>query len=315
MQQYPIVLDDAAIQNLLGKLDIRDILEKMFKALGEGKAAQPPQTLSLFPDDTGDFITYLGVLANEKVFGAKLSPYIVNGGNPVVTAWTVLMSAETGLPLLLCDAKRLTVERTAATTAIAVDQLARKDAAKLAIIGTGAIGQAHLRYVEAMRAWTEVRLWSPHAHQQNGLSQTLATGAPVIIAANAEAAVQDADVVLLCTSSGTPVIDVKHLRNDALVTSISTNVANAHEIDPAALSSFDVYCDYRETTPKSAGEMKLAAASGGWTPENIQGDLPELLTAKAAKPAYQRPVFFRSIGLGLEDIAAAVAVLAAHRKQ
>lgn len=315
MQQYPIVLDDAAIQNLLGKLDIRDILEKMFKALGEGKAAQPPQTLSLFPDDTGDFITYLGVLANEKVFGAKLSPYIVNGGNPIVTAWTVLMSAETGLPLLLCDAKRLTVERTAATTAIAVDQLARRDATKLAIIGTGTIGQAHLRYVEAMRPWTEVRLWSPHVHQQNGLPQTLATGAPVIIAANAETAVQDADVVLLCTSSGTPVIDVKNIRNDALVTSISTNVANAHEIDPAALSGFDVYCDYRETTPKSAGEMKLAAASGGWNPENIQGDLPELLTAKAVKPAYQRPVFFRSIGLGLEDIAAAVAVLAAHRKQ
>ncbi len=315
MQQYPIVLDDAAIQNLLGELDIRDILEKMFKALGEGKAAQPPQTLSLFPDDTGDFITYLGVLANEKVFGAKLSPYIVNGGNPVVTAWTVLMSAETGLPLLLCDAKRLTVERTAATTAIAVDQLARKNATKLAIIGTGAIGQAHLRYVETMRAWTEVRLWPPHAHQQNGLPQTLSTGAPVIMAANADAAVQNADVILLCTSSGTPVIDVKNIRNDALVTSISTNVANAHEIDPAALSGFDVYCDYRETTPQSAGEMKLAAASGGWSPENIQGDLPELLTAKAAKPAYQRSVFFRSIGLGLEDIAAAVAVLAAHRKQ
>lgn len=315
MQQYPIVLDDAAIQNLLGKLDIRDILEKMFKALGEGKAAQPPQTLSLFPDDTGDFITYLGVLANEKVFGAKLSPYIVNSGNPVVTAWTVLMSTETGLPLLLCDAKRLTVERTAATTAIAVDQLARRDATKLAIIGTGAIGQAHLRYVESMRLWTEVRLWSPHARQQNGLPQTLSTGAPVIIATNAEVAVQDADVVLLCTSSGTPVINVTNIRNDALVTSISTNVANAHEIDPAALSGFDVYCDYRETTPKSAGEMKLATESGDWSPENIQGDLPELLTAKAKKPAYQRPVFFRSIGLGLEDIAAAVAVLVAHRKQ
>lgn len=315
MQQYPIVLDDAAIRKLLGKLDIKKLLEKMFKALGEGKATQPPQTLSLFPDQSGDFITYLGILANEKVFGTKLSPYIVNGGNPIVTAWTILMSAETGLPLLLCDAKRLTAERTAATTAIAVDQLAQKNATKLAIIGTGGIGQAHLRYVETMRPWTEVRLYSPHARQQNKLPKKLSTGVTVSIAADAEEAIKDADVVLLCTSSGTPVIDVGHLRQNALVTSISTNVANAHEIDPNALSSFDVYCDYRATTPQSAGEMKLATASGTWSPEYIQGDLPELFNGKAAKPAYERPVFFRSIGLGLEDIAAAVAVLSAYREQ
>lgn len=315
MQQYPIVLDDQAIQKLIGKLDIRALLERMFKSLGEGTATQPPQTLSLFPADAGDFITYLGVLANEKVFGAKLSPYIVNGGNPRVTAWTVLMSAETGAPLLLCDSKRLTTERTAAATAIAVDELAREDSTTLAIIGTGAVGLAHLRYVEAIRDWKDVRLYSHHAAQQSGLPSELNAGASVRVTATAEEAIKDADVVLLCTSSGMPVIDVAHLRRDALVTSISTNVANAHEIDPNALSGFDVYCDYRATTPHSAGEMKIAASTGDWGVDRIRGDLPELLTGRAQKPTYERPAFFRSIGLGLEDIAAAVAVLGAVREQ
>lgn len=315
MQQYPIVLDDQAIQKLIARLDIRSILERMFKSLGEGTATQPPQTLSLFPADAGDFITYLGVMANEKVFGAKLSPYIVNGGNPLVTAWTVLMSAETGTPLLLCDSKRLTTERTAAATAIAVDQLARENSAALAIIGTGAVGQAHLRYVEAIRGWKDVRLYSHHAAQQADLPTELSSGASVRVVASAEDAIKDADVVLLCTSSGTPVIDVAHLRKDALVTSISTNVANAHEIDPNALSGLDVYCDYRATTPYSAGEMKIATATGEWGVDRIRGDLPELLTDRAPKPTHERPAFFRSIGLGLEDIAAAVAVLAVAGEQ
>ena len=65
-----------------------------------GKAVQPPQTLTLFPDNAGDFITYLGVSADAKVFGAKLSPYIVTAGRPVITAWTALMSMETGQPLM-----------------------------------------------------------------------------------------------------------------------------------------------------------------------------------------------------------------------
>ena len=315
MQQYPIFLDDQAIQKLIAKLDIRALLKRMFKSLGEGTATQPPQTLSLFPADAGDFITYLGVLANEKVFGAKLSPYIANDGNPLVTAWTVLMSTETGTPLLLCDSKRLTTERTAAATAIAVDQLARENSAILAVIGTGAVGQAHLRYVEAIRNWKDVRLYSRHAAQQTDLPAQLGSGTSVRVAASAEDAVKDADVVLLCTSSGTPVIDVAHLRRDALVTSISTNVANAHEIDPNALRGFDVYCDYRATTPYSAGEMKIATSTGDWGVDRILGDLPELLTGRAQKPSYERPAFFRSIGLGLEDIAAAVAVLAVVREQ
>ncbi|MBN9046347.1 MAG: ornithine cyclodeaminase family protein [Rhizobiales bacterium] len=313
MQQHPIILDDAAIRKLLGKLDIRGLLERMFRSLGEGTATQPPQTLSLFPANAGDFITYLGVLAGEKVFGAKLSPYIPADGKALVTAWTVLMSMETGEPLLLCDSKRLTTERTAATTAIAADLLARPDSRTLAIVGTGAVGQAHLRYAENIRQWQEVRLYSRHAHERSELPDRLSTGCPVRLAADADAAIADADVVMLCTSSGTPVIDTKLLRRNALVTSISTNAANAHEIDPAALAGFDVYCDYRATTPASAGEMKLAAAAGKWSPDRLRGDLPELMTGRAEKPSGERPAFFRSIGLGLEDIAAAVAALAAAR--
>jgi L-arginine dehydrogenase len=117
--------------------------------------------------------------------------------------------------------------------------------------------------------------------------------------------VRDADVVALCTSSGTPVLTEGMLTRPALITSISTNVANAHEIPPAWLPQMDVYCDYRRTTPASAGEMKLAAELHGWSPQNVVADLPELVSGNANRPSYRRHAFFRSIGLGLEDVAIA----------
>jgi L-arginine dehydrogenase len=311
--QQPFVFDEDTILKMLPGIDIKGSLERMFRSLADGHATQPPQTMSLFPADAGDFITYLGVLAEEKVFGAKLSPYIPADGGALVTAWTVLMSMETGRPILLCDSKRLTTERTAAATAIAAERLARQDASILTIIGTGAVGVAHFRHAESLRAWKEVRLSSADIDTKRDLPDRTAAGAPVLQFRDADAAAEGADVVMLCTSSGTPVIDLSRLRPNVLVTSISTNVANAHEIDPAALPDLDVYCDYRLTTPFSAGEMKLATAAGIWSADAILGDLPALVSGSAPLPDGLRPTFFRSIGLGLEDIAAAAALLAAAR--
>ncbi|MGU7773591.1 ornithine cyclodeaminase family protein [Burkholderia sp. MR1-5-21] len=305
----PLTVDEATVRAALPSLDVLGTLRRMFASLGEARAVQPPQTLTLFPGQAGDFITYLGALADEQVFGAKLSPYIVTGGKPIVTAWTALMSMRTGHPLMWCDAGLLTVERTAGTTALAVDCLAPGDAKHLAVIGTGAVGFAHLRHTAALRDWETIRVHSPALAGNAALQAELAQLDPRARPADSVAAcVRDADVVMLCTSSGTPVLGDGMLTRPALVTSISTNVAQAHEIPPAWLPDMDVYCDYRRTTPASAGEMQRAAAEHGWTPERIVGDLPALVRNACPAPSRTRHAFFRSIGLGLEDVAIAHAL-------
>ncbi|WP_412022379.1 ornithine cyclodeaminase family protein [Burkholderia cepacia] len=305
----PLTVDEAAVRAALPSLDVLGTLRRMFASLAAARAVQPPQTLTLFPENAGDFITYLGALADEQVFGAKLSPYVVTGGKPIVTAWTALMSMRTGQPLMWCDAGLLTVERTAGTTALAVDCLAPRDARHLAIVGAGAVGLAHLRHTAALRDWETIRVYSPALAGDAALQATLAQLDPrVRPAASVEACVRDADVVMLCTSSGTPVLGDGMLTRPALVTSISTNVARAHEIPPAWLPDMDVYCDYRHTTPASAGEMQIAAADHGWDTARIVGDLPALVAGTCAAPSRTRHALFRSIGLGLEDIAIAHAL-------
>ncbi|MBD9513044.1 ornithine cyclodeaminase family protein [Pseudomonas sp. PDM22] len=302
----PFTLYQADAERLLAQVDVLQAMRDMFVELAAGSAVQPAQQLVEFPNGGGDFINYLGVLASQKVYGVKTSPYIVRQPKSLVTAWSLLMSMDSGQPLLLCDAGSLTTARTAATTALAVQELARPDARRLAIVGSGPVARAHLRYAAGLRDWQSIRVYSPNL-SAGVLAQFGAIDSRAEPATSVEAAVADADVVLLCTSSGTPVLDPAILTKPALITSISTNVARAHEVPPQSLAQMDVYCDYRATTPASAGEMRLARDEHGWDGA-IHGDLPELVSGQAGKPDYQRHAFFRSIGLGLEDVALANAL-------
>jgi L-arginine dehydrogenase len=304
-----LIVTEKQIRSLLGELPVRSALENMFRALGDADATQPPQTLTLFPQGRGDFITYPGAIGSDNVFGAKLSPYIITADRPVITAWTVLMSMETGLPLMLCDSGLLTVERTAGTTALAVDYLANRKALRLAVIGAGAVAQAHIRHVAPLRNWQQISVFAPDlSSDERKTAALLRIDDRIKISESVHACVNSADVIMLCTSSGTPVITQEALTNAPLITSISTNVPRAHEVEPSWLPKMDVYCDYRNTTPQNAGEMVLAVQEHGWEPAQVRGDLPELARGICRLPAFDRPVFFRSIGLGLEDIAVANAL-------
>jgi L-arginine dehydrogenase len=309
MSRPPHVITQAQAREHLAHIDVPHILRKLFRDLAAGQAVQPAQQLVEFPQGAGDFINYLGVLAQEGVYGVKTSPYIVREQGPLVTAWTLLMSMQTGQPLLLCDAGELTTARTAATTVVAVDALAPLNATRLAIIGSGKVAQAHLHYVKNLREWQSINLYSPNLSEDVQTLDLLKNIEPRLnIVERREIAVQDADVIMLCTSSAGPVIDPSSLSKPALITSISTNAPRAHEVPPQSLNDMQVFCDYRLTTPDSAGEMLIAGEQHGWDKNAIMGDLADLLSERVQRPEYQRHVFFRSIGLGLEDIALANAI-------
>ncbi|MDX6532792.1 MAG: L-arginine dehydrogenase [Gaiellales bacterium] len=304
------VLDASQVAELIPRLDIGSALRQAFLGLASGSSIQPPQTLILL-DDGADAIVYAAAVQNLGVIAVKTSPYIPSR-TPPVTAWTMLMSTQTGEPQLLCDSAALTGERTAATTALAVDLLAPTDAMALAVVGAGSIAAAHLRHVLSVRSFAAVKVFSRSLAQgdEAALARVLGAAPHATVCRSAAETVHGADVVLLCTSSGSPVIDVADTAPSALITSISTNKPRAHEISPEALGELAVYCDYRATAPVSAGEMVIAQERGPWSPDAIVADLPELVAGKAP-PRPEGRAFFRSIGLAIEDAAVAAALLRA----
>lgn len=293
-------------QEALGALDpaaVKGALRKSFGGLNTGASVQPAQTVTAFPDGGGDCIFYPGLLWDLDLVGVKVSPYIPalgKQGKSPVTAYTLLLSASTGQPKLLCDSLALTTARTAATTALALDYLTPAHALRLAVIGAGKVAQEHLRYVAPARSWASISAFSPSL--SDGRKQF--DDVDVRVAGSAAEAVEDADVVMLCTSSARPVLDLADVKAGATITSISTNGHQAHEIEPAALADLDVFCDYRVTAPVTAGEMILAEEAGLWSSAAIVADLPELVRDGQA-PDSSRRRYFRSTGLGIEDLAIA----------
>lgn len=304
------VLDAKDVARLSPKLDVGAELRRAFAGLASGRARQPPQTI-IELEGGADVIIYPAAVLTLEVASVKVSPFLP-ARTPPVTAWTLLVSTETGEPVLLCDSAELTTERTAATTALAVDLLASETASTLAVIGAGPVAASHLRHVIPLRPFQEVRVFSPSLSRGDETSRRrMSEKAPgAHFSATAAEAVAGAEVVLLCTSSGTPVLEIRSTAANALITSISTNKPRAHEIPPEELAALAVYCDYRATAPLSAGEMLIAQEQGTWSRDDIVADLPELVLGMAPERPSGR-AYFRSIGLGIEDAAVAVAVLRA----
>lgn len=298
------------VARLSAGLDVASALRDAFAGLASGRTHQPPQTVVEFGDGA-DAIVYPAAVEDLGVVSVKLSPYLP-ARNPPVTAWTLLLSTKTGEPVLLCDSAALTAERTAGTTALAVDHLAPADASVLAVVGSGPLAAAHLRHVTPLRSFEEVRVFSPSAArgEEESRARMSAATAGVDFKATVDAAVTGANIVLLCTSSRDPVIKTAATEPDALITSISTNKPRAHEIPPRELAELAVYCDYRATAPLAAGEMVIAGEDGIWSASEIVADLPELVSG-VGPPRPGGRAYFRSIGLGIEDAAVAVALLRA----
>jgi L-arginine dehydrogenase len=274
-------------------------VREVFEGLATGLVSQPPQVVTELASG-GDVISYPAVLDETDVYAIKLSPYLPQPeGPPIVTAWTLVLSTETGRPQLLAESNCLTAERTAATTALAIDLLAGDAARTLAVIGLGPVGLAHLRYAPLVRRFDQVRVFSRTARA--------APRAGLTLSSSAEACADGADVVLLCTSAAEPVIDAGSIAPGTLVTSVSTNAPDAHEIDPGALRAWDVYCDHLPVATSAAWDLRSLGA------DQVRGDLAGLLSGVAPLPRRDRPVFFRSVGLGIEDAAVALAALKEKR--
>jgi ornithine cyclodeaminase/alanine dehydrogenase-like protein (mu-crystallin family) len=111
--------------------------------------------------------------------------------------------------------------------------------------------------------------------------------------------------LLLSTEAGQPVLDLADSREDALVTSLSTNAPGASELAPEDVARCAVHVDSRAGAPLSPGELRPLVEAGR---VEVVADLPELVTG-TAPPRPPGRAFFRSVGLGIEDLAVAALLL------
>lgn len=203
-----------------------------------------------------------------------------------------LLSRSTGQPLAVMDGRLITEMRTAAVSAVALDALARPEAASLGILGSGVQARSHLKALRLVRpSLTDVRIWSRNPANAARLAEE--TGARAVPIEEAAAA----DVVLTVTSSPEPVLHGRRLAPHALVLAVGAVGAHLRELDAEAMRGAWLVAESRQGAERESGDVLLSGA-------RVQAEIGEVLAGAAAAPRTGR-IVFKSVGMAIEDLTAA----------
>ena len=222
----------------------------------------------------------------------------------------LLMSGDTGEPLVTIDGHRLTLWRTAAASALAAKYLAREDASHLLLIGAGALAPYLARAHAAVRPIRRVSIWNRTPERVKALAEELSAETfKTEVVTSPEGAARDADIVTCITLSQTPVISGEWLKAGAHLDLVGAFRPNAREADDAAVKRSRIYVDTRRGALKEAGDIVMPIAAGLIKEGDVQGDLFDLCRghAKGRKSASEITLF-KSVGTAIEDLAAAMLV-------
>jgi ornithine cyclodeaminase/alanine dehydrogenase-like protein (mu-crystallin family) len=206
----------------------------------------------------------------------------------------LLHDGETGELRALLNASPITAIRTAAVSAVATRALARRGARTVAIIGAGVQAKAHADAMRAVLDEPEIRIWSR------------STGG------SAEEAVRGADVVCTCTTSAGPVVQHEWLAPGTHVNAVGASVPTSRELEEETIRAATLVVDRRESALNEAGELLIP----GFGEERIAAELGEVLTgAHPGRTSDDELTVFKSLGLAVEDLAAAELVVRLAREQ
>lgn len=222
----------------------------------------------------------------------------------------LLMSGDTGEPLLAIDGHRLTLWRTAAASALAAKYLAREDASHLLLVGAGALAPYLARAHAAVRPIKKVSIWNRTPERANALAEELSGEAfKTEVVRNAEAAARDADIITCITLSQTPVVSGGWLKPGGHLDLVGAFRPNAREADDAAVKRSRIYVDTRRGALKEAGDLVIPISAGIIKESDLQGDLFDLCRGQSAgRKTREEITLFKSVGTAIEDLAAAMLV-------
>jgi ornithine cyclodeaminase/alanine dehydrogenase-like protein (mu-crystallin family) len=287
-------------------------MREVLIALARGEAYMPLRSVAAPPGAQGFIGLMPGWRGGPDVFALKaivLIPSNPERGLDSHQGTVTLFDGQTGVPTAILDASAVTKIRTAAVTAVATDLLARQDARTLAILGSGVQAKAHLEALRPVREFDHIRVYSPNTEHARSLG--------VDVARSAEEAVRGADVVVTVTSSREPVIRREWLKPGAHLNAVGASTPSAREIDTDTVAASALFADSRESLRNEAGEFQLAITQGKIAGEDhVRGELGEVLAGAAdGRRSDEEITFFRSLGLAVEDLAAAVKAVANARHQ
>src|SRR5438874_398535 len=298
----PLYLDEEQVRQHLRMEELIPAMEKALVDFSAGKVTQPVRSV-ITVDPPGGFFGMMPALTPEGLGIKIVTFYATNAerGIPTHMATIFLVDPETGAPLAVMDGRLITEMRTAAVSAAATKLRAALDAKVLTILGSGVQARSHVEALRFVRSFEEIRVWSPtKAHAERFAKEISAKAMP------AEEAVRGADVVVTATNSKTSVLTGSWLKSGCHVNAVGACRPDWRELDDDAMRNV-VFVDSREAALKESGDVILPGAK-------IYAELGEAFAGKINSRANEITIF-KSLGMAVEDIAAALLVYRSATKQ
>jgi len=306
-----LVLTQREVRELLDLDRLVDALADAHAELSAGQTSMPPRVAALVPEREALLGVMPAYLPSAGLACKLVTLFPQNRDRETHQAAIVVFDAANGTPLALMDGTYVTATRTAAGSALATRLLAREDSRVLALIGTGVQARTHALAIPRVRRIEEIRVAGRDRTKAEALAEELGPSARAVD--SYEEAIRGADVVAATTHATEAVVRREWLEPGTHVNSVGLN-PSGREVDEATVADATLVVESRESAlaPPPAGAPELVGVAS----ERVHAELGELVTG--AKPGRSSPdelTLYKSVGVAVQDAAAAALVLETARQQ
>jgi alanine dehydrogenase len=295
-----------------------DVVKQAFISLAKKEVLLPLRTQIPVKEHQGITLFMPAYLPKLESLGAKIVsvfPQNVDKNCPTIHAIVVVCDAKTGQPTAMMDGTYLTALRTGAASGVATDFLARKGARTAAIIGAGTQGRTQLEAICCVRNIQKVLVYDKNLQAAEAFVEEMRNrGKPipedVSAVASSEKAVAQADVISTATTSPVPVFDDMHLRSGVHINGVGSYTPEMQEIPEKTVLRAKVVVDSITASLEEAGDIIGPLKKGLISQSHIQGELGHVVSGLLTiRESEEDITFFKSVGLAIQDVAAANRVL------
>lgn len=305
------LLSTADIQRLVSMTDAIAVVKRAFAELSAGQATVPVRTAVTTVAHGGTALYMPAYLSASQSLGLKA--VAVYPGNrqdslPTIFATILMQDAATGRPIALIEGTYLTALRTGAATGAATDLLARQEACRLCLFGTGGQAPTQLEGVCAVRPIEAVTVYGRNTVKaadfiERMRSLPFAQHVEFHLAANPREAVSMADIIVTATSAHAPLFSAVDVRVGTHVNAIGAFTPDMLEVPQELVAGAKVVVDSREACMAEAGDILIPIREGLISASHIYAELGELVAGqKPGRTSATEITLFKSVGNAVQDL-------------
>ncbi len=314
------VLSADDVRRALPMAEAVEAMKAAFAQLSAGRAHVPLRVPLEVPAHNGVTLFMPAYLSDDDQMAIKIVSVFNDNparGLPLIHALVVVVDASTGRPQAAMDGTYLTALRTGAASGAATDLLARPEARVAAIFGAGAQGRTQLEAVCAVRPIEQAWVFDLNRERAGAYANEMASrlSLPVRVAGSPAEALRQADVVCTATTSSTPVFADAELPPGVHINAVGAYTPQMQEVPAETVVRARVVIDHHASSLAEAGDLLIPMKQGLISGDHIYAELGEIAAGRKPGRALDDEVtLFKSVGVAVQDVAAAGRVLAAAER-